>query len=76
MCIKVSCNDSFFRKLDVGNASFHCSFILVWCLGSFIVDIEEECRCCRLGRKGKALYIRVIGDIRSGSEGNVGSTLG
>ena len=29
-----------------------------------------------MGSEGKALYIRVIGDIRSGSEGNVGCTLG
>ena len=63
MCIEVSNNDSSFREWDVGNTSFHGSFVLVWCLGSFIVDIQEECRWCCLGRKGKALYIRVIGDV-------------
>ena len=39
MCIEVPYNNSFLRKWVVGNASFHCSFILVWCLGSFIVDV-------------------------------------
>ena len=32
MCIAVSYNDSFFRVWDVGNTSFHGSFVLVWCL--------------------------------------------
>ena len=44
MGIEVTHCNCFFRKRDLADASFHCSFILVWCLGSFIVDVEEECR--------------------------------
>ena len=44
VCIEVANNDRFFWKGDITDSSFNSSLIVVWGLGLFIVDVQEECR--------------------------------
>ena len=43
VCIKVSNNDRFLWKKNVAETSFDSFLIVVWGLGLFNVDVEEEC---------------------------------